>query len=101
MLKNLIFTLALLALFAMIGFTSLLLVGGMDFQSAGAREEKAAAPNSEVSTMKAKRKVAIFIYKGVKLLGVSGPGEDFASTIQRQAFEVYTVAASLDQIVSQ
>lgn len=101
MLKKLIFTLALLALFALIGFTSFLMVGALDSPSAGASEEKAAAPASVSSTQKARRKVAIFIHEGVELLDFSGPGEVFASTDHRQAFEVYTVAASADEIVSQ
>jgi transcriptional regulator GlxA family with amidase domain len=101
MLKKLMFTLTLLAVIAMIGFTSLLLVGGWSLQSAGAHEEKAAASTSEALKMKEKRKVAIFIHDGVELLDFSGPGEVFASAAHRQAFEVYTVAATPDAILSQ
>src|ERR1041384_5603925 len=101
MLRKLLFALAILALVAMIGFTSFLMVGALDSPSAGARAEKAAAPTGEAVNMKGKRKVAIFIHEGVELLDFSGPGEVFASTDHRQAFEVYTVAASLDEIVSQ
>src|ERR1044071_3784652 len=101
MLKKLMFTLALLAVIAMIGFTSLLLVGGWNFQSAGAHEEQAAAATSEAVKMKEKRRVVIFIHEGVELLDFSGPGEVFASTAHRQAFEVYTVAATPDAILSQ
>jgi len=99
MLKKLMFTLALLALVAMIGFASALMVGGLDGTPAG--EEKVAASTSEALKMKEKRKVAIFIHDGVELLDFSGPGEVFASTAHRQAFEVYTVAASPDPILSQ
>jgi transcriptional regulator GlxA family with amidase domain len=51
-----------------------------------------------------RRNVAIFIYEGVELLDFAGPGEVFAAaeTIDGQsAFNVYTVAASADPIVSQ
>ncbi len=50
------------------------------------------------------RNVAVFIYQGVELLDFAGPGEVFAAaqTIEGQrAFNVYTVAASADTIVSQ
>lgn len=99
--KKLLFTLALMALIVMIGITALLLVGGLGFQSADARQEKTGAPTGAVPTMKDKRKVAIFIHEGVELLDFSGPGEVFASANHRQAFEVYTVAASPAEIVSQ
>jgi transcriptional regulator GlxA family with amidase domain len=101
MLKKLLFTLAILALVAMMGFTSFLMVGALDSPSAGAREAKVAAPAGAAVNMKGKRKVAIFIHEGVELLDFSGPGEVFASTDHRQAFEVYTVAASPGEIVSQ
>ena len=52
--------------------------------------------------------VAIFIYDGVELLDFGGPGEVFAaSSIKNKndkwqsAFNVYTVAASKDQLTSQ
>jgi putative intracellular protease/amidase/YHS domain-containing protein len=51
-----------------------------------------------------RRNVAIFIYEGVELLDFAGPGEVFAAaqTIDGQrAFNVYTVAASADPVVSQ
>jgi putative intracellular protease/amidase/YHS domain-containing protein len=50
------------------------------------------------------RNVAILIYQGVELLDFAGPGEVFAvaQTIEGQrAFNVYTVAASGDAVVSQ
>src|ERR1051326_5073378 len=101
MLKKMIFTLALVAVVAMIGITSLLLVGGLDIQSANTREARTAAPNREAPALKDTRKVAILIHEGVELLDFSGPGEVFASANHRQAFEVYTVAASPGDILSQ
>lgn len=101
MLKKLMFLLALLAVIVMIGFASLLLVGGLDFQSASAREKNLAAPNPEATTMKNKRKVAIFVHEGVELLDFSGPGEVFASADHHQAFDVYTVAATPGEVLSQ
>jgi transcriptional regulator GlxA family with amidase domain len=101
MLKKLLFTVTILALVAMIGFTSFLMVGALDSPSAGAREEKAVASNSAAATMKGKRNVAILVHEGVELLDFAGPGEVFASTDHRQAFEVYTVAATPGEIVSQ
>jgi transcriptional regulator GlxA family with amidase domain len=77
------------------------MVGALDSPPAGAREAKAARPAGEAVNMKGKRKVAIFIHEGVELLDFSGPGEVFASTDHRQAFEVYTVAASPGEILSQ
>lgn len=50
------------------------------------------------------RNVAIVLYDGVELLDFAGPGEVFAAaqTVDGQnAFKVYTVAASLDPIISQ
>src|SRR6201999_3961751 len=101
MLKKLLFTLALLAVTIMIGFASLLLVGGPDFQSAGAGRNNSAAPNSDLTTVKTRRNVAIFVHEGVELLDFSGPGEVFASTDHRQAFDVYTVAADPGEVLSQ
>lgn len=50
-----------------------------------------------------KRNVAIFIYNGVEILDFGGPGEVFqATSVDGQAaFNVYTVAVSLDPIMSQ
>jgi transcriptional regulator GlxA family with amidase domain len=101
MLKRLLFTLAIMALVAMIGFTSLLMVGALDSPPAGAREAAGAAPAGAAVKTSGKRKVAIFIHEGVELLDFSGPGEVFASADHRQAFEVYTVAASAGEVVSQ
>jgi putative intracellular protease/amidase/YHS domain-containing protein len=50
------------------------------------------------------RNVAIVLYQGIELLDFAGPGEVFASarTIEGQrAFNVYTVGASTDNLVSQ
>ncbi len=44
------------------------------------------------------RNVAVFLYDGVELLDFGGPGEVFAAT---DGFNVYTVAATTDPVVSQ
>ncbi len=44
------------------------------------------------------RNVAVFLFDGVELLDFGGPGEVFAAT---EGFNVYTVAATADPIVSQ
>lgn len=51
--------------------------------------------------MNTKKNVAIFIHEGVELLDFAGPGEVFAVAERNQAFNVYTVSASLDRVVSQ
>jgi transcriptional regulator GlxA family with amidase domain len=99
MLNKVMFALALLAIFAMIGFASALIVGGLDSVPDGV--EQAAAPDGGAQKMTGKRKVAIFIHDGVELLDFSGPGEVFAAANSRQAFDVYTVAAAPDAVVSQ
>ena len=50
---------------------------------------------------KPRRNVAIFVYEGVELLDFAGPGEVFASAGGRQAFKVYTVAATKAPIKAQ
>lgn len=45
--------------------------------------------------------VAILLYDGVELLDFAGPGEVFAAARRGRAFDVYTVAASSDPILSQ
>lgn len=99
MLNKVLLTLALLAIFTMIGFASALIVGGLDSVPDGV--DQAAAPGAETQKPTGKRKVAIFIHDGVELLDFSGPGEVFASADHGQAFEVYTVAASPDPVLSQ
>ena len=48
------------------------------------------------------KNVAIFIFDGVEILDFSGPGEVFAaSSSEEGAFKVYTVAVSLEPIISQ
>ena len=101
MFKRLVFTLTILAMMAMIGFTSFLMVGALDSPSANAREEKAVVPNLGATNMKNKRNVAILVHEGVELLDFAGPGEVFASANHRSAFQVYTVAASAAEVVSQ
>lgn len=99
MLSKAMFTLALAAIVVMIGVAAALMVGGLDSAQAGA--EKTTAPAVEAQKMTGKRKVAIFIHNGVELLDFSGPGEVFASASHGQAFDVYTVAASPDAVLSQ
>lgn len=101
MFNKLLFTLVVLALTAMIGFTSFRMVGALDATPAEANGDRGASSTSEAPAMKDKRKVAILIHEGVELLDFAGPGEVFASANHRQAFEVYTVAASAGEVVSQ
>ncbi|HJQ24933.1 MAG TPA: DJ-1/PfpI family protein [Blastocatellia bacterium] len=98
MFKRFLFTLTILALVALIGFTSFLMVGALD--SPLANEERAAA-HAGATNMKNKRNVAILVHEGVELLDFAGPGEVFASANHRSAFQVYTVAASPAEVVSQ
>ncbi|HKP10824.1 MAG TPA: DJ-1/PfpI family protein [Blastocatellia bacterium] len=99
MLSKAMFTLALLAIVAMIGFAAALMVGGLDPVRAGGDRAASAAGDPERTI--GKRKVAIFIHEGVELLDFSGPGEVFAAADGRRAFDIYTVAASPDAVVSQ
>jgi putative intracellular protease/amidase/YHS domain-containing protein len=48
-----------------------------------------------------RRNVAVFVHEGVELLDFAGPAEAFAAAGRHQAFNVYTVAVSTDEIVSQ
>ncbi|HEX4953092.1 MAG TPA: DJ-1/PfpI family protein [Thermoanaerobaculia bacterium] len=48
-----------------------------------------------------RRKVAILVFEGVELLDLAGPGEVFAAAGHGAAFEVYTVAATREPVVSQ
>ena len=59
MFKRFFLTLTILAVMAMIGFTSFLMVGALDSPSANAREEQAVVPNLGTTNMKNKRNVAI------------------------------------------
>lgn len=78
------------------------------FGTALCQERFSLAPQSFLNPKKQKdfkkRNVAIVLYEGVELLDFSGPGEVFAAaqTIEGDnAFNVYTVAASTEPIVSQ
>jgi transcriptional regulator GlxA family with amidase domain len=96
--KKLFFAFAVLAVMAMIVLTSSLLVGGFNRETNDAKED---VLRDRIQPMSAKRNVAVFIHEGVELLDFSGPGEVFASAGRSQAFNVYTVAASPDEITSQ
>lgn len=50
---------------------------------------------------KPRRNVAVFVHEGVELLDFAGPGEVFAAAGSRQAFKVYTVAATKAPIKAQ
>lgn len=56
-------------------------------------------PGAAVPERKPARNVAILLYDGVELLDFAGPGEVFAAG--GGAFEVYTVAARAEPVVSQ
>ena len=45
--------------------------------------------------------MAIFVHEGVELLDFAGPSEVFAATDRGRAFNVFTVAATEGDIVSQ
>ena len=99
--KKLFFAFAVLGVMAMIVLTSSLLIGGFRSESNDASDEKGVDGRDRTRPLGAKRNVAIFIHEGVELLDFSGPGEVFASAGQSQAFNVYTVAATADEITSQ
>lgn len=86
---------------AMIVLTSSLLVGGFRSESADTGDEKGAVARDRAQSMPPKRNVAIFVHEGVELLDFSGPGEVFASAGRSEAFNVYTVAATPEEITSQ
>src|SRR5262245_50421993 len=56
---------------------------------------------SEPPPAKQRRNVAIFIHEGVELLDFAGPAEVFAAADRGRAFNVYTVAATEGDIISQ
>ena len=93
--KKLFFAFAVLGVLALIALTSSLMIGGFRSESADS--------SAQVSRdrQRAKRNVAIFIHEGVELLDFSGPGEVFASAARSEAFNVYTVSATADEITSQ
>jgi len=99
--KKLFFAFAVLAVIAMIGLTSSLLIGGFGPRSADAYDEKGAVPRDRAQPMNTKRNVAIFAHEGVELLDFAGPGEVFVAAGRNGEFNVYTVAASPEPIVSQ
>ncbi len=99
--KKLFFAFAVLGVMAMIVLTSSLLIGGFRSASFDASDEKGVVARDRTRPLNAKRNVAIFVHEGVELLDFSGPGEVFASAGQSQAFNVYTVAATSEEITSQ
>lgn len=70
------------------------------FGSTGCREAFVASPGLFTGEIP-RRRVAILVYPGVELLDFAGPGEVFASAAHRGAFEVFTVAATREPVVSQ
>ena len=90
----------MLALACLIVFTSSLLVGGVGNETTAASNDRA-GQTPRPRDMNTKRNVAILIHEGVELLDFAGPGEVFVAAGRNGAFNVYTVAASPDQIVSQ
>jgi D-alanyl-D-alanine carboxypeptidase (penicillin-binding protein 5/6) len=50
---------------------------------------------------KPRKNVAVFVHEGVEILDFAGPAEVFAAADRGRAFNVYTVAASTDDLISQ
>jgi putative intracellular protease/amidase/YHS domain-containing protein len=68
------------------------------FGSTECRVRFAAEPEKYLQPRK---NVAIFVHEAVELLDFAGPAEVFAAADHARAFNVYTVAASQDDVVSQ
>jgi putative intracellular protease/amidase/YHS domain-containing protein len=68
------------------------------FGSPACRTSFTAEPEKYLSPRK---NVAIFVHQEVELLDFAGPGEVFAAADHSRAFNVYTVAATTNEIVSQ
>jgi transcriptional regulator GlxA family with amidase domain len=75
---------------------AVLFVWGISLMNTGVTTELLAAENAPK-----KRSVAIFLYPGVEVLDFSGPAEVFAATDDGKAFNVFTVAAAAEPIISQ
>jgi transcriptional regulator GlxA family with amidase domain len=99
--KKLLFGFSLLAIVALIGIASSLMIGGFGGGSINASDEKGANGRDRSQPMSARKNVAIFIHEGVELLDFAGPGEVFSAAGRNGEFNVYTVAASLDPALSQ
>src|SRR5262245_46453247 len=67
----------------------------------GSPECRAAFTAEPEKYFKAKKNVAVFVHEAVELLDFAGPGEVFAAADRGRAFNVYTVAATDKEIVSQ
>ena len=65
-----------------------------------AQESAATQPRNEAKTTQQKN-VAIFIHEGVELLDFAGPAEVFAAADRGRAFNVYAVAVTTEDILSQ
>jgi putative intracellular protease/amidase/YHS domain-containing protein len=70
------------------------------FGSPGCKEEFQLSPATFTSGREP-MKVAILLFDGVELLDFAGPGEVFAAALHGRAFDVFTVAATTEPIVSQ
>lgn len=101
MIKKTIFVLITLGLIALTGYTAILMVGGISSTSITSGSKLSPERGAQSRKEKAIRNVAIFVHEGVELLDFAGPGEVFAATDRRRAFNVYTVAASQEPITSQ
>jgi D-alanyl-D-alanine carboxypeptidase (penicillin-binding protein 5/6) len=63
--------------------------------------EHALAKQEAQPPSKNRKNVAVFVHNGVELLDFAGPAETFAAADRGRAFNVYTVAASADDVISQ
>jgi putative intracellular protease/amidase/YHS domain-containing protein len=68
------------------------------FASPGCRAAFTAEPEK---FLKPRKNVAVFVHEGVELLDFAGPAEAFAAAEGGRAFNVFTVAASDGDVVSQ
>lgn len=101
MIKKTFFALIMLGLVAVIGYTAVLMVGGISPAPTAGGRQSSPGPRARSGKEKAIRNVAIFIHEGVELLDFAGPGEVFAAADRNRAFNVYTVAASEGPVTSQ
>lgn len=63
--------------------------------------QEPAKERTQEPASKPRKNVAIFVHQGVELLDFAGPAEMFAAAARGRAFNVYTVAASDGEIISQ
>lgn len=62
---------------------------------------RAALADEANKQRESRRNVAVLLYEGVELLDFAGPAEVFSAANRGRAFNVYTVAVSKEDIVSQ